>query len=151
MLPKKGQIRNALKKCTKPFNLELMETKPRLFVTGRIQADDILLRFPNRIPVITLRGPRDPSLKEPRLAKLHLEVVVDDIQEPVDGGILPSRKHALAILGAWKKCCSQGTKVVILHCEAGISRSTASALVYRFIKTFTDVQVTRGHILFPCG
>ena len=58
----------------------LMKTKPKLFVASRIQVHDVLLRFPNSIPVITLRGPRDPSLKEPRLAKLHLEVLVDDIQ-----------------------------------------------------------------------
>ena len=116
-----------------------MHAKPKLFVTGRIQADDVMLRFPSSIPVITLRGPRDPSLKNPRLAKLHLEVLFDDIQEPVDGGTLPSRKHAIAILDAWQKCCAQEAKVVILHCEAGISRSTAAALGIHFLGTSNPV------------
>ena len=69
----------------------------------------------------------------------YLEVLFDDIQEPVDGGTLPSRKHAIAILDAWQKCCAQGAKVVILHCEAGISRSTAAALGIHFLGTSNPV------------
>ena len=52
---------------------------------------------------------------------------------------LPSRKHAIAILDAWQKCCAQGAKVVILHCEAGISRSTGAALGIHFLGTSNPI------------
>ena len=123
----------------------LMKTKPKLFVASRIQVDDVLLRFPNSIPVITLRGPRDPSLKEPRLAKLHLEVLVDDIQEPLDGCILPSRKQALAILDAWKRCCGRDARSSCSIARLGFPAQRAAALGIHYLASsnpITGVAVT---------
>jgi predicted protein tyrosine phosphatase len=37
----------------------------------------------------------------------------------------------VAILSAWEKC--QGQKIVVLHCEAGVSRSIAAALGILFL------------------
>ncbi len=105
---------------------------PKIFVTGRFQADDMVRNFPHQLPVITLRSKRDPSLKDPSVAKLHLEVIVDDIETPLEGFTVPSRTEARAIMRAWKKC--QGEKLVIFHCEAGVSRSAAAALGILFVQ-----------------
>ncbi len=105
---------------------------PKIFVTGRLQADDVLSRLPHKLTVITLRSRKDPSLKDPGLAKVHFEVFVDDIEEPLEGYTVPSRPEAVAILEAWRKC--QGCQLVLLHCEAGISRSTAAAFGLLFLE-----------------
>ena len=94
-----------------------------------------MLQFPGSIPVITLRGPRDPSLKNPQLAKLHLEVLFDDIEEPVDDLLLPRASMPSPYWMPGRSAAPQGAKVVILHCEAGISRSTAAALGIHFLGT----------------
>src|SRR5256886_5846374 len=55
----------------------------------------------------------------------HLKVQVDDITEQMDGFVVPSDSHieqVLSFVRAWNR----GAPLVV-HCYAGISRSTASA------------------------
>src|SRR5436305_5191490 len=55
----------------------------------------------------------------------HLKVQVDDITEQMDGFVVPSDSHneqVLSFVRAWDR----GAPLVV-HCYAGISRSTASA------------------------
>lgn len=57
----------------------------------------------------------------------HLRLGVNDIAEPMEGMIPPDEQlvHALLAFGAgW-----QGDAPMLIHCWAGISRSTASAFV----------------------
>jgi predicted protein tyrosine phosphatase len=52
---------------------------------------------------------------------------MDDINEPADGFVAPSHAHveqALAFIRKWDR-----TTPMVIHCYAGISRSTASAFM----------------------
>jgi len=61
------------------------------------------------------------------LADRHLFIGVSDITEPLDGHILPAVEHVdtlLAFVRAWER-----ESPLVVHCFAGISRSTAAAYV----------------------
>ena len=55
----------------------------------------------------------------------HLKVAMDDITEPMDGYVMPSESHVAQVLG-FIRGWDRGAPMVI-HCWAGVSRSTASA------------------------
>ena len=57
----------------------------------------------------------------------HLILGVDDITEPLDGYVVPGDEHLtklIAFVRGWDR-----TKPLVVHCYAGISRSTAGAFV----------------------
>jgi predicted protein tyrosine phosphatase len=57
----------------------------------------------------------------------HLHVGVDDIAEPIEDYIHPADEHVsrlLAFVQQWQACSP-----LIVHCYAGISRSTAAAFI----------------------
>jgi predicted protein tyrosine phosphatase len=55
----------------------------------------------------------------------HLKVAMDDITEPMDGYVAPSEAHIERVL-SFVRGWDRGAPLVI-HCYAGVSRSTASA------------------------
>jgi predicted protein tyrosine phosphatase len=76
--------------------------------------------------VLTVMGKVDQVLRpESVKPENHLKVTVDDIIEPMDGYVLPSNEHVEQVL-AFVRSWDRGAPLVI-HCWAGISRSTASA------------------------
>ena len=57
----------------------------------------------------------------------HLYLAVSDITEPIPGQVLPERSHLddlLAFVSAWDRA-----EPMLIHCFAGVSRSTAAAFV----------------------
>jgi predicted protein tyrosine phosphatase len=57
----------------------------------------------------------------------HLWLQVDDIAEPIDGYIAPAMEHVeklVAFVERWKR-----EQPLVIHCFAGISRSTAAAFI----------------------
>jgi len=57
----------------------------------------------------------------------HLKVSMDDITEQMDGFVAPSEQHiekVLAFVRGWDRSAP-----MVVHCYAGISRSTASAFM----------------------
>lgn len=57
----------------------------------------------------------------------HLRISMDDINEPADGFTAPSHVHveqALTFIRKWDRAAP-----MVIHCYAGISRSTASAFM----------------------
>lgn len=84
------------------------ETKARHIVT--------LLRLTDRV--------QRPSHIEPAN---HLVLAVDDIAAPKDGHIVPAQEHVerlIDFVGLWDRAAP-----MVVHCFAGISRSTAGAFV----------------------
>jgi len=79
---------------------------------------------------------RDEDLVRPERAALqsrgiapedHLWLEMDDIADEIDGMIAPSEEHVerlIAFLDRWDR-----TLPMVVHCYAGISRSTAAAFV----------------------
>ncbi|NND49693.1 MAG: protein tyrosine phosphatase [Rhizobiales bacterium] len=61
-------------------------------------------------------------------ASRHLQLVVNDIVAPADGLIAPDVSHAKALVEfalEWDR-----SSPIVIHCFAGISRSTAAALIF---------------------
>jgi predicted protein tyrosine phosphatase len=57
----------------------------------------------------------------------HLWLQMDDIADPIEGMIAPNEEHVAQLVefvGRWKR-----TQPLVVHCFAGISRSTAAALI----------------------
>jgi predicted protein tyrosine phosphatase len=60
-------------------------------------------------------------------AENHLHVSVDDIAEPADGYIHPGDEHVARLIGFVRRW--QRAAPLVVHCYAGISRSTAAAFI----------------------
>jgi predicted protein tyrosine phosphatase len=73
---------------------------------------------------------RDPErLQRPRhiSAKNHLVLCMDDITTPIDGYMAPSEGHVTQLVEFIKHW--DRTTPLVMHCMAGISRSTAGAFI----------------------
>jgi predicted protein tyrosine phosphatase len=76
--------------------------------------------------VLTVMGNVD-QVQRPESVKPanHLKVAMDDITEPMDGYVAPSEAHiaqVLTFVRGWDRSAP-----LVIHCWAGVSRSTASA------------------------
>jgi predicted protein tyrosine phosphatase len=76
--------------------------------------------------VLTVMGNID-QVQRPESVKPanHLKIAVDDITEPMDGFVAPSDTHIAQVLNfvrGWDR-----NAPLVIHCWAGVSRSTASA------------------------
>jgi predicted protein tyrosine phosphatase len=60
-------------------------------------------------------------------AENHLWLQMDDIAEPVDGMIVPSEEHVERLVTFAKRW--DRAQPMVVHCFAGISRSTAAAFI----------------------
>lgn len=78
--------------------------------------------------VITLIDAATPVPRPPTVrADDHLFIAVNDIIEEIEGMVAPSPEHVRSVLefaGRWDR-----TSPIVVHCFAGISRSTACAYV----------------------
>jgi predicted protein tyrosine phosphatase len=78
--------------------------------------------------IVTLINPDTPVLRPHSVTpERHLFIGVSDIVEPLDGHILPDDAHVDALLGfvrSWERRAP-----LVIHCYAGISRSTAAAFI----------------------
>jgi predicted protein tyrosine phosphatase len=78
--------------------------------------------------VVTLLDPQTVVATPTGIARArHLRLGIDDITEPADGSVAPTKDHVAHILGfarEWDR-----TAPLLVHCWAGISRSTAAALI----------------------
>jgi predicted protein tyrosine phosphatase len=57
----------------------------------------------------------------------HLFIAMSDIVDPLDGHILPAEAHVRRLIGfvrGWDRAAP-----MVIHCYAGVSRSTAAALI----------------------
>jgi predicted protein tyrosine phosphatase len=78
--------------------------------------------------IVTLLKTTDRVLRPQCVAPdNHLILCMDDIPEPMDGYVVPCEDHVsqlIAFVRGWDRAAP-----MVVHCYAGISRSTASAFV----------------------
>ena len=78
--------------------------------------------------VLTLINDKTPVERPASiLAHNHLFLAMSDIVEPLDGHIIPAEDHVrrlLTFVREWDR-----VKPMVIHCYAGVSRSTAAALI----------------------
>ena len=78
--------------------------------------------------VVTLINAKTPVTRPPSIPEdQHLFIGVSDIVAPMDGHILPGEEHVLrlnAFVDGWDRA-----RPLVIHCWAGISRSTAAAFI----------------------
>ena len=76
--------------------------------------------------VLTVMGNISKVMRPPTVLEAnHLMISMDDITEPADGFVAPSGEHigrVLEFVRRWDRAAP-----LVVHCYAGISRSTASA------------------------
>ena len=78
--------------------------------------------------VLTLINDRTPVTRPAAIpAERHLYIPMSDILEPMDGHILPAETHVRSVIdfaAGWDR-----ERPMVVHCYAGVSRSTAAALI----------------------
>jgi predicted protein tyrosine phosphatase len=78
--------------------------------------------------VVTLVNAGTPVQRPDKIqAERHIFIPMSDIIEPLDGHILPARPHVeslVAFAARWDR-----REPLVVHCYAGVSRSTAAAFV----------------------
>ena len=79
--------------------------------------------------------PDTPAEIDPRD---HHRVPVDDIAQPEPGSIHPSQHHIAALIGFLREWSVE--QPLLIHCYAGISRSTAAALIALAMKTGNELD-----------
>ena len=96
---------------------------PRILVTPLAEIEKVIgLDRPSHL--LSLLGSDYMIDPHPRFGDRHLRISVSDIAAPMDGQVEPRRAHVdqvLAFADTWDR-----TNPMLIHCWAGISRSTAS-------------------------
>ena len=100
---------------------------PRLHVCSLARIEDEIARTGAR-SLVTLLSPGTP-LERPALiaAERHLYIAMSDILDHLPGQVRPEMDHLdafLAFVDGWDK-----REPMLIHCYAGVSRSTASAFI----------------------
>jgi predicted protein tyrosine phosphatase len=78
--------------------------------------------------VVSLVAPEEqPPTPEGVHPGRHLRIEVHDITRPLEGCILPDEGHVTALIDLFRE--RRAESAILMHCLAGISRSTAAALI----------------------
>jgi predicted protein tyrosine phosphatase len=84
----------------------------------------VLRQRPSHVLTLMAEPVETPRTIEP---ERHLRIVVHDVAEAVEGAVAPARDHIIDILAfarGWDR-----NRPFLVHCWAGISRSTAAAYI----------------------
>jgi len=100
---------------------------PRLHVCSLARIDEVAEAI-GAGAMVTLLSPGTPVARPKRIApERHLEIGVSDIVEHSPGQVLPEALHIetlVAFVRGWDR-----REPLLIHCYAGVSRSTASAFI----------------------
>jgi predicted protein tyrosine phosphatase len=78
--------------------------------------------------VVSLLGTEDNLMRPPGITpRNHLWLQLHDINEPRDGHVHPADEHVDRLIGFVKRW--ERASPLVIHCYAGVSRSTAAAFV----------------------
>lgn len=98
-----------------------------IYVTNLVDMPDHARRLRPTHLVSLLETEQQPETPPQVRPERHLRVEIDDIWEPAAGYVLPQEHHVrrlLAFIEGWP-----GDAPLLVHCVAGVSRSTAAALI----------------------
>jgi predicted protein tyrosine phosphatase len=102
-------------------------TRARLHVCPLARIDEFVEATGAR-SLVTLLNRGTPVTRPPVIRpERHLFIAMSDIVDPMDGHILPGERHVsdlLAFVGDWDRA-----EPLLIHCFAGVSRSTAAAFI----------------------
>jgi len=100
---------------------------PRLHVCSLARIDEVVAATGAR-SMLTLLAPGTPVARPGAIAlERHLRIEMSDIVEHSPGLVLPDATHIDALIGfvrGWDR-----REPMLIHCFAGVSRSTASAFI----------------------
>jgi len=97
-----------------------------LYVCSLIEMPDHVRTLRPDHVVSLLPAAEQPPTPEGLPRERHHRVEIDDVTEARAGSVLPDARHLAALIDYLRACDG---KTVLFHCMAGISRSTAAALV----------------------
>jgi predicted protein tyrosine phosphatase len=101
--------------------------KPRLHVCSLDRVGAVVEETGAR-SLVTLLSHGTPVTRPPAIRpERHLFIAMSDIVEPMVGHVLPGERHVRALLqfvGDWDQA-----EPLLIHCFAGVSRSTAAAFI----------------------
>lgn len=98
------------------------------------EARDTCLHFPKQYNVISIAG-RMVDVVDPYFCKNQLELYFDDIASKREGCVMPRREHIEEAIEFAKKF-----PVDIIHCMAGVSRSTGIAYAIFLSQGFSKLE-----------
>jgi predicted protein tyrosine phosphatase len=100
---------------------------PRLHVCPLALIDEVVEATSAR-SLVTLLSPGTRVTRPSAIpADRHLNLAISDITTPMPGHVLPEDAHVrilIEFVGAWDRA-----KPMVIHCFAGVSRSTAAAFI----------------------
>lgn len=99
----------------------------RIWVCGLGEMPDMVERVRPARLISLLPADEQPPTPTAMRATDHLRVLVDDIDGPLPGHTAPERNHVQQIVRFVR--AAPPTASLVIHCLAGVSRSTAAALV----------------------
>lgn len=95
--------------------------------------------------VISIIAPEEQPATPPGvLPAAHLRVSCHDITAPNPMEILPERRHVKQLIAFAREWDPSGS--MLIHCQAGISRSTAAALISYAVHFPDTVQEAAAHL-----
>lgn len=106
-----------------------------VYVLNRGQAERTI--FPWDAAVISIYSHGDEPAKINATRCIHLQF--DDMDRPFEGMILFNKNQAKQIWDFVNKCKKEDCRNIVVHCDAGLSRSPAVALALR--EEFTEDRV----------
>jgi predicted protein tyrosine phosphatase len=123
-----------------------VKTAPTFHVGSIREVEDVLAASHHRATVICFRGSRDKGPANASLAKNYTEIVCDDLQAPLDGYTPPDSEIVRQLRQAWSAAKHENSRVVLLCCHAGISRSPAAALGLLYLEALLSNQAEAASI-----
>ena len=123
-----------------------VKTVPTVHVGSIREVEDVFAASHHRATVICFRGSRDKGPTNANLAKTYTEIVCDDLQCPLNGYTPPDAEIVRQLRQAWSAAKQENSRVVLLCCHAGISRSPAAALGLLYLEAFLSNQAEAASI-----
>ena len=106
----------------------------KIYITGLFE----MVRYVRELAPTHLISIIQPEFQPPRPRAIapdnHLRVQIHDIAAPDRGAVMPGPDHVASLIHFLRAWDERGESLLV-HCYAGVSRSTAAALIAHYIKS----------------